>query len=159
MFLICYSLPSCDVFLYVCGCKITINIWKRQGNMNKICIINDNLLFVVVFMHEICRINIQIMHVVVFEGGNKRYFWDFLHFSCLKLAVLNFFCLFLQQLIFKPVINKLTMNLLILLVIPCILYGRSFNVMDFGAQGNHIIETKILNRCNKVVLPLHPNIT
>ena len=42
-------------------------------------------------------------------------------------------------------INKLTMNLLILLVIPCILYGRSFNVMDFGAQGNHIIETKILN--------------
>ena len=56
-------------------------------------------------------------------------------------------------------INKLTMNLLILLVVPCILYGRSFNVMDFGAQGNHIIETKILNRFNKVVLPLHPNIT
>lgn len=56
-------------------------------------------------------------------------------------------------------INKLTMNLLILLAIPCILYGRSFNVMDFGAQGNHIIETKILNRFNKVVLPLHPNIT
>ena len=127
--------------------------------MNEICIINDNLLFVVVFMHEICRINIQIMHIVVFEGENKRYFRDFLHFSCLKLAVLNFFCLVLQQLIFKPVISKLTMNLLILLVIPCILYGRSFNVMDFGAQGNHIIETKILNRCNKVVLPLHPNIT
>ena len=42
--------------------------------MNKICIINDNLLFVVVFMHEICRINMQIMHIVVFEGGNKRYF-------------------------------------------------------------------------------------
>lgn len=75
--------------------------------MNKICIINDNLLFVVVFMHEICRINMQIMHIVVFEGENKRYFRDFLHFSCLKLAVLNFFCLFLQQLIFKPVINKL----------------------------------------------------
>ena len=56
-------------------------------------------------------------------------------------------------------INKLTMNLLILLVIPCILYGRSFKVMDFGVQGNHIIETKILNRFNKVVLPLHPNIT
>jgi hypothetical protein len=33
-------------------------------------------------------------------------------------------------------VNKLTMNLLILLAIPCILYGRSFNVMDFGARGN-----------------------
>ena len=42
--------------------------------MNEICIINDNLLFIVVFMHEICGIKIQIMHIVVFEGGNKRYF-------------------------------------------------------------------------------------
>jgi len=42
--------------------------------MNEICIINDNLLFIVVFMHEICGINIQIMHIVAFEGGNKRYF-------------------------------------------------------------------------------------
>lgn len=42
--------------------------------MNEIRIINDNLLFIVVFMHEICGINIQIMHIVVFEGGNKRYF-------------------------------------------------------------------------------------
>ena len=42
--------------------------------MNGICIINDNLLFIVVFMHEICGINIQIMYIVVFEGGNKRYF-------------------------------------------------------------------------------------
>ena len=42
--------------------------------MNEIRIINDNLLFIVVFMHEICGINIQIMHIVVFEGGNKRNF-------------------------------------------------------------------------------------
>ena len=35
-------------------------------------------------------------------------------------------------------IKKLTINLLILLAIPCILYGRNFNVMDFGAQGNGI---------------------
>ena len=42
--------------------------------MNKICIINDNLLFIVVNMHEVCRINIQNMHIVVFEGGTKRYF-------------------------------------------------------------------------------------
>lgn len=32
--------------------------------------------------------------------------------------------------------NKLTLHLLILLTIPCILYGRNFNVMDFGARGN-----------------------
>ena len=35
-------------------------------------------------------------------------------------------------------IKKLTINLLILLAIPCLLYGRNFNVMDFGAQGNGI---------------------
>lgn len=53
-----------------------------------------------------------------------------------------FFYLFLQQLIFKPM-NKLTLNLLILLTIPCILYGRNFNVMDFGARGNGISDDAI----------------
>ncbi len=33
--------------------------------MNEICIINDNLLFTIVFMHEICGINIHIMHFAV----------------------------------------------------------------------------------------------
>ena len=42
--------------------------------MNEICIINDNLLFVIVFMHEICRINIHIMRLRFWEGGNKKYF-------------------------------------------------------------------------------------
>lgn len=40
-------------------------------------------------------------------------------------------------------VNKLAMNLLILLAIPCILYGRSFNVMDFGARGNGISDDAI----------------
>ena len=40
-------------------------------------------------------------------------------------------------------VNKITMNLLILLAIPCILYGRSFNVMDFGARGNGISDDAI----------------
>lgn len=39
--------------------------------------------------------------------------------------------------------NKLTLNLLILLTIPCILYGRNFNVMDFGARGNGISDDAI----------------
>lgn len=39
-------------------------------------------------------------------------------------------------------VNKLTMNLLILLAIPCILYGRSFNVMDFGARGTESVMTQ-----------------
>lgn len=39
--------------------------------------------------------------------------------------------------------NKLTLNLLILLTIPCILYGRNFNVMDFGALGNGISDDAI----------------
>ena len=59
-----------------------------------------------------------------------------------NLHLLFFFCLFLQQLIFKPM-SKLTLNLLILLTIPCILYGRNFNVMDFGARGNGISDDAI----------------
>ena len=39
--------------------------------------------------------------------------------------------------------NKLTLHLLILLTIPCILYGRNFNVMDFGARGNGISDDAI----------------
>lgn len=39
--------------------------------------------------------------------------------------------------------NKLTLNLLILLAIPCIVYGRNFNVMDFGARGNGISDDAI----------------
>ena len=39
--------------------------------------------------------------------------------------------------------SKLTLNLLILLAIPCILYGRNFNVMDFGARGNGISDDAI----------------
>ena len=39
--------------------------------------------------------------------------------------------------------NKLTLNLLILLTIPCVLYGRNFNVMDFGARGNGISDDAI----------------
>ena len=65
-----------------------------------------------------------------------------LAFFYLKNCIYCFFCLFLQQLIFKPM-NKLTLNLLILLAIPCILYGRNFNVMDFGARGNGISDDAI----------------
>ncbi|MEE0423990.1 MAG: glycosyl hydrolase family 28-related protein [Prevotella sp.] len=32
---------------------------------------------------------------------------------------------------------------MILLTIPCILYGRNFNVMDFGARGNGISDDAI----------------
>ena len=51
--------------------------------MNEICIINDNLLFVIVFMHEICRINMHVMHFCGFEKeGIKRIFEIF----CIFLA-------------------------------------------------------------------------
>ncbi len=33
--------------------------------MNEICIINDNLLFIIVFMHEIYGINMHAMHFTV----------------------------------------------------------------------------------------------
>ena len=65
-----------------------------------------------------------------------------LAFFYLKNCIYYFFCLFLQQLIFKPM-SKITLNLLILLTIPCILYGRNFNVMDFGARGNGISDDAI----------------
>lgn len=50
--------------------------------MNEICIINDNLLFVIVFMHEICRINMHYAFCGFEKEGIKRIFEIF----CIFLA-------------------------------------------------------------------------
>ena len=48
--------------------------------MNEICIINYNLLFVIVFMHEICRINMHVLHFTVLRRREQEVFLRYFAF-------------------------------------------------------------------------------